>query len=111
MAGRGLARLVLSNEERLELEGLAARRKTAQALALRAQIVLACAAGSQNKDVAAKLDVDKATVGKWRRRFVERRMDGLHDKARSGAPRTIDDVRIEAVIVKTLESLPSDATH
>jgi hypothetical protein len=54
--------------------------------------------------------LDEATVGKWRRRFVERRMDGLHDEPRSGAPRTIDDVRIESVIVKTLESLPADAT-
>jgi transposase len=111
MAGRQLAPLVLSDEEQLELQGLAARRKTAQALALRARIVLACAEGSQNKDVAANLSVDKATVGKWRRRFVERRMDGLHDEPRSGAPRTIDDVRIEGVIVKTLESLPADATH
>jgi transposase len=73
--------------------------------------VLACAEGSQNKEVAAKLRLDEATVGKWRRRFVERRIDGLHDEPRSGAPRTIDDVRIEAVIVKTLESLPADATH
>jgi transposase len=111
MAGRQLAPLVLSDEEQLELRGLAARRKTAQALALRARIVLACAEGSQNKDVAANLSVDRATVGKWRRRFVERRMDGLHDEPRSGAPRTIDDVCIEAVIVKTLESLPADATH
>lgn len=111
MAGRRLAPLALSDEERLELQGLAARRKTAQALALRARIVLACVEGSQNKDIAADLGVDKATVGKWRRRFVDRRMDGLHDEPRSGAPRTIDDVRIEAVIVKTLESLPADATH
>jgi transposase len=111
MAGRQLAPLVLSNEERSELKLLAARRKTAQAVALRARIVLACADGGQNKDIAAKLDVDRATVGKWRRRFVERRMDGLHDEPRSGAPRTIDDARIEGVIVKTLESAPADATH
>jgi transposase len=111
MAGRGLAALVLTEEERVELKSLAARRKTAQALALRARIVLACAEGGQNKAVAAALGLALGTVGKWRRRFVERRVDGLHDDPRSGAPRTIDDARIEAVIVKTLESVPANATH
>lgn len=111
MAGRRLAPLVLSQEERSELEGLVSRRKTAQALALRARIVLACAEGSQNKEVAVRLHVDEGTVGKWRRRFVEHRMEGLYDEPRCGAPRTIDDVRIEAVIVKTSESLPAPATH
>jgi transposase len=103
--------LVLSAEERTELTSLAARRNTAQALALRARIVLRCATGAENRQVAADLRIDKTTVGKWRRRFVERRMDGLRDEPRSGAPRTLDDVRIEAVIVRTLESLPPDATH
>ncbi len=111
MAGRHLAPLVVSDTERLELRSLATRRKTAQALALRARIVLACAEGGQNKDIAAKLGLDKATVGKWRRRFVEQRVDGLRDEPRSGAPRTIEDERIEAIIVQTLESLPADATH
>jgi transposase len=111
MAGRRLAPLVLSDEERSELKFLAARRKTGQALAQRARIVLACAEGSENKEVAANLNVDPATVGKWRRRYAERRMDGLHDEPRSGAPRTIDDIRIETMIVKTLESVPADATH
>jgi transposase len=111
MAGRRLAALVLSEAERAELGSLAARRNTAQALALRARIVLGCAAGEQNKVVAARLRVAPMTVGKWRRRFVERRIDGLRDEPRTGAPRTIDDARIEAVIVQTLESVPSDATH
>ena len=111
MAGRRLARLVLRDEERSELTALASRRKTAQALALRARIVLACAEGSENKEVAAGLHVDQGTVGKWRRRFVERRIDGLRDEPRSGTPRTIDDARIEGMVVKTLESLPADATH
>jgi transposase len=111
MAGRRMAALVLSAEERTELTSLAARRNTAQALALRARIVLRCATGAENQQVAADLRIDKTTVGKWRRRFVERRMDGLRDEPRSGAPRTVDDARIEAVIVRTLESLPSDATH
>jgi transposase len=111
MAGRQLAPLVLNEEERSELKSLAARRKTAQALALRARIVLACAEGGQNKDIAAEMELDRATVGKWRRRFVQHRVDGLHDDPRSGAPRTIDDARIEATIVKTLESAPANATH
>jgi transposase len=106
-----MAELVLSEAERAELKLLSARRKTAQALALRARIVLECAQGLENREVAARLRVAKGTVGKWRRRFVAHRLDGLHDELRSGAPRTIEDVRIEAVIVKTLESAPENATH
>jgi transposase len=111
MAGRRLASLVLSGDERAELTSLAARRNTGQALALRARIVLRCATGVENRQVAADLRIDKTTVGKWRRRFVEHRMDGLRDEPRSGTPRTIEDARIEAVIVRTLESVPADATH
>ena len=109
--GRGMAELVLSDAERTELNLLSSRRKTAQALATRARIVLECARGLENQEVAARLRVAKGTVGKWRRRFIERRMDGLHDEPRSGTPRSIEDDRIEAVIVKTLESLPENATH
>ena len=108
---RHLTPLILSDEERSELKALARRRKTAQALALRSRIVLACADGDQNKDVAAKLGVDQGTVSTWRRRFAEQRVDGLRDAPRSGAPRTIDDARIEAVIITTLESVPKNATH
>lgn len=111
MSGRQLAALVLSENELLELKSLASRRKTAQALALRARIVLASADGRQNKEVAAELGLAENTVGKWRRRFVQCRVDGLHDNPRSGTPRTIEDDRIEAIVVKTLESLPADATH
>jgi transposase len=111
MMGRTLAALVLSEEERAELISLAGRHSTAQALALRARIVLGCASGEQNKQIAARLRVDPGTVSKWRRRFAEHRVDGLRDEPRSGAPRTIDDARIENVIVRTLESTPPDATH
>jgi len=111
MASRILPKLDLSVAERAELSSLAARRNTAQAVALRARIVLACAEGTLNKDVAERLQIDKKTVSKWRRRFIEHRLDGLQDEPRSGAPRTIEDARIEAVIVRTLESLPPDATH
>lgn len=106
MAARQLAPLILSDDERAELKSLTMRRKTAQALALRARIVLTCAEGGQNTEVAAQLGLDRQTVRKWRRRFVERRVAGLHDEPRSGAPRTVDDARIEAVIVRTLESSP-----
>jgi transposase len=110
MGGR-LPELELSQTEQSDLASLANRRNTGQALALRARIVLACATGDQNKEVAERLGVDRATVSKWRGRFVAHRLDGLYDEARSGAPRTIDDARIESVIVKTLESVPAEATH
>jgi transposase len=84
-----MAALVLNDEERAELTSLAARRNTAQALALRARIVLRCATGADNQQVAADLRIDKTTVGKWRRRFVERRVDGLRDEPRSGAPQAL----------------------
>ena len=111
MGGRRLPALELSDGERAELKALTSRRKTGQGVALRARIVLACAQGAENREVAARLAVDKDTVGKWRRRFIEHRIDGLLDAPRTGAPRTIEDARIEAVIVKTLESTPKDATH
>jgi transposase len=109
--GRPKPPLVLSDEERQTLERLVKRRKSAQAIALRARIVLACAEGVTNQAVAAELGVNAVTVGKWRNRFVERRLKGLVDDYRSGAPRTITDEKVEAVIVKTLEETPMDATH
>ena len=111
MAGTRLAALALTSEERAELSSLASRGKTSQVLALRARIVLACASGVQNQDVAAELGVHPMTVGKWRRRCLVHRLEGLQDEPRSGTPRKIDDARIEAVIVKTLESQPDGATH
>ena len=111
MRGRPKAELILSAPERAELEALALRRKTAQALALRARIVLACANGNDNKQVAARLNVTQQTVGKWRNRFVGHRLDGLLDAPRPGAPRTIEDGHVSAVVAKTLESLPRDATQ
>ena len=109
--GGPLESLVLSEGERVELEALAGRRKTAQALALRARIVLLAGDGVANKGVAARLGIDPVTVGKWRRRFLTDRLDGLRDEPRCGAPRTVDDARIEAVIIRTLESVPAHATH
>ena len=111
MGRKARGELVLSQGEREELTALTLRRKTAQALALRARIVLACADGVENKVVAARQRVTQQTVGKWRSRYVEHRLDGLLDAPRSGAPRTIDDARVDAVVAKTLESVPPGATH
>ena len=111
MRGRPKAQLVLSESEREQLVALTLRRKTAQALALRARIVLGCADGVDNKGVAARQRVTPQTVSKWRARFVEQRLDGLLDAPRPGAPRSIDDARVDAVIAKTLESVPTGATH
>lgn len=111
MSGRPKALLVLSESEREQLVALTMRRKTAQAMALRARIVLACADGADNKAVAVRQRVTPQTVSKWRARFVEQRLDGLLDAPRPGAPRTIDDARIDAVVARTLESVPSGATH
>lgn len=111
MRGRPKSELMLTEAEREQLVAWTLRRKTAQALALRARIVLACADGTANRTVAARQRVTPQTVGKWRARFLEQRLDGLSDAPRSGAPRTLDDARIDALIAKTLESTPKGATH
>jgi len=111
MRGRPKAQLVLTEDEREQLTALTLRRKTAQALALRARIVLACADGVDNKIVASRQRVTPQTVSKWRARFVEHRLDGLLDAPRPGAPRTIEDTQVDAVIAKTLETIPEGATH
>lgn len=108
---RPLAPLTITDEERAELRGWARRPKTAQALALRARIVLLCAEGWSNQDVAEELGVNRVTVGKWRRRFIEMGLDGLLDTPRPGAPRAITDEDIERVIAKTLEETPKNATQ
>src|SRR3954447_20880752 len=109
--GRPTAQIVLSDEEREVLERWARRPKSAQALALRCRIVLAAAEGATNQQMAAELRCHPTTVGKWRTRFAERRVDGLHDEPRRGKPRSISDADVERVIVKTPEETPRDATH
>ena len=109
--GRPKASLVLTAEEREQLQRWARRRKSSQALALRSRIVLACAEGVDNKTVAAELGCAAATVGKWRGRFVEHRLDGLTDEARPGRPPTVTADQVEDVVVATLESTPANATH
>jgi transposase len=111
MGDTRLEPLVLSEAERRTLENWAKRRKTAQGLALRARIVLACAEGRSNTAVAARLRVSRNTVRKWRDRFLARRLDGLGDEPRPGVPRTISDAQVEEVVVRTLEETPEGATH
>jgi transposase len=109
--GRPRAEVVLGAEEREALERWARRPTTANALASRARIVLAVAAGGTDVAVAARLGTTRHTVGKWRRRYLSDGLDGLLDEPRPGAPRTISDARVEEVIVRTLETTPKDATH
>jgi transposase len=111
MAYSILEPLVLSDDERATLERLARRPKSAQALALRCRVVLTCATGKSNSQVARELGVTRGMVSKWRARFLAERLEGLHDEPRPGAPRSIGDDDIETVIVKTLEETPRDATH
>ena len=93
------------------LERWARRPKSAQSLALRCRVVLGAAGGETNKSIAARLGCAEAAASKWRRRFAERRLDGLADEPRPGPPRTVSDEAVEEVVVKTLESAPGGATH
>jgi len=101
----------LSEEERSILVSWTRRRKTGAGLARRSAIVLECAKGHDNKTVATTLRLSNATVGKWRSRFASERVDGLLDEGRPGAPRKVDDARIEEIVRQTLETTPRGATH
>src|SRR5215472_719826 len=109
--GRPIPPLTVTPTERETLERWARRATTAQAVAQRARLILGCAAGKTNTVVARELRLTKQTVGKWRTRFLRRRLDGLLDEPRPGAPRTITDAQVERVLTRTLETTPVDATH
>lgn len=109
--GPGLQELKLTTPERERLLEWTRRHKSSQALALRSRIVLGAAEGQTNREIARQQRVTAQTVGKWRRRFLQSRLDGLLDEPRPGAPRTISDTAVERVIAKTLHDKPTDATH
>jgi transposase len=109
--GRPIPPLSLTEEERQTLQGWARRPKSAQALALRARMILLCGEGNTNTRVAQQIHVRIQTVCKWRQRFVDRRLDGLLDEPRPGTPRKVSDADVERVLTMTLESTPKDATH
>jgi transposase len=109
--GRPLSPISVTQEQRSTLQNWARRPKTAQALALRARIILACAEGKPNGVVAGLTRVRQQTVSKWRSRFVSKGLEGLLDEPRPGTPRRVSDADVEKVLTTTLESLPRDATH
>src|SRR5436853_560895 len=109
--GRPKQLLVVEPAEREQLERWARRPKTEQRLALRSRIVLRCADGLDNDEVATELAVNEKTVSKWRRRFVERRLEGLADEPRPGVPRTVLDDKVEETVRRTIEEQPVGATH
>lgn len=110
--GRPKDELLLSEEERSQLQSFARSRSTPAALSNRARIVLSSADGEANNAIADRLKLTKATVGKWRARFIERRIAGLYDDVRPGKPRTIDDERVAQLIKTTLHTKPANgSTH
>jgi transposase len=109
--GRPIPPLTISDEEREVMERWARRPTTAQALAQRARVILECAANRTNTQVARRLRLTKQTVGKWRTRFLAKRLDGLLDEPRPGAPRTVSDTQVDQVVTLTLEGKPRDATQ
>jgi transposase len=109
--GRPKAALELSRAEREALQRLTQRRSLGAATVLRAKIVLRCATGADNQDVAEVLGIAQQTVGKWRRRFVERRLEGLTDEPRVGRPRTVLDADVERIVALTLHEKPKGSTH
>ena len=109
--GRQLAPLSITAEERESLERWTRRLKTGQALAQRARIILESASGKSNTEIARRLRITKQIVGKWRTRFLTKRLDGLLDEPRPGTPRRLSDAEVERVLTMTLESAPKNATH
>ena len=109
--GRPKQPLILTDDEREQLQSLAHRARSQPALARRARVVLACAAGLNNKTVARTLRTSLGMVGKWRARFLQARLEGLYDEPRPGAPRRVSDAEVERVVIQTLESTPRGETH
>ncbi len=109
--GRPIPPITLTMEESEALEHWIRRAKTGQALAQRCRVIVGCVAGKSNAVVAGETGFCPQTVGKWRARFLEQRLDGLLDEPRPGAPRKITDADVERAVTMTLETMPTDATH
>jgi transposase len=110
-SGRPTPALYLTKGEREALEAWTRQPKCPQCLALRARVILLCAAGNSNTETAAELHITIQTAGKWRQRFVEKRLDGLLDEPRSGTPRKLSEADVDRVLLMTLESAPSHAAY
>jgi len=109
--GRPIPPLVLTHEEKTALERVSRRRSAGRDDVMRARVILACSGGLSNGEVARTQGVGDHTVGKWRKRFLVSRLDGLIELPRSGAPRSISDEKVQEIITLTLETKPKDATH
>ena len=109
--GRNSLNLKLGSEQQEQLESVSASTSIPHGLVMRARMILACAEGLSNVAVAAKVGASPQAVGRWRRRFLERGVEGLHDELRPGRPRTYDDEKVAAVINRALQQKPDEATH
>lgn len=109
--GRPKAKLILSSEQQEQLSGMVASRSLPAGLVMRARIILMSAEGQSNLAIATRLRLSQATVGQWRRRFLEQGVTGLHDELRPGRPRSISDERVARLVRKTLMSKPENGTH
>ena len=109
--GRPKTTLELSDEERLQLSTMAKSRTLPNSLVARAKVVLWSAKGETNTQIAERLELTNATVGKWRKRFIDHRLAGLYDELRPGRPRTIEEERVAALLKRTLSRKPAAATH
>src|ERR1700721_2227066 len=110
-AGRPTPALLLTDEERETLRTWTRQPKCPQALALRARVILLCADGLSNTETAAQLHLTIQTVGKWRQRFIEKRLDGLLDEPRPGTPKKLSEAQVDRVLVMTMEPPPSKTAH
>ena len=109
--GRPKTALELSVEEEAELRGFSSSRSLPHALVARAKLVLWSAEGKTNTEIASQLQWTKATVGKWRQRFIERRLSGLYDELRPGRPRSVSDEKVALLLRRTLKNKPPAGSH
>ena len=110
MVGRPMPPLVLSEDDVQQLQALAKSRSLPHSIVQRAQIVLACGAGETNTAIAKRMGLTGMTVGKWRKRYLEQGLEGLHEELRPGRPRTYEDEDVAEVINRALQTRPTDGS-